>query len=126
MQTSTGPSKLLTGAWQSCDLTRKPGVEKQRCQVPLDASSPRTHSVSRPRRCTIPIYEFSCEACGNEFEQLVFKTGEEVPCPECESSDVRRKMSAFAIKSGSKFVAANGSSCGSCSPGPGGCSSCGH
>ena len=92
----------------------------------LDPGSRGTHIVIESRRWAIPIYEFSCEACGHEFEQLVFRSGENAPCPECDSSDVRRMMSAFAIKSGSKFVAASGASCGSCTPGPGGCSSCGH
>ena len=73
----------------------------------------------------MPIYEFTCEACGTDFEELVFGSSEDVPCPDCESSKVKRKMSAFAIKSGAKFVPSSGSSCSGCSPGPSGCSSCG-
>ena len=40
---------------------------------PLDVGVRRTHIVVEPRRWAIPIYKFSCEACGNEFEQLVFR-----------------------------------------------------
>ena len=47
----------------------------------LDPGSRRTHIVIESRRWAIPIYEFSCEACGHEFEQLVFRTGETLPVP---------------------------------------------
>jgi putative FmdB family regulatory protein len=63
----------------------------------------------------LPIYEFKCQKCGSEFEELVFGSSEDVACPKCESSAVERLMSAFAFKSGDKFVAASGGS---------GCSSC--
>ncbi|MCP4599536.1 MAG: zinc ribbon domain-containing protein [Proteobacteria bacterium] len=74
----------------------------------------------------MPIYEFKCKSCGSDFEELVFGSDERVPCPECESGDVFRKPSAFAIKSGDKFVPASGSSCSGCTPGPSGCSGCSH
>lgn len=78
------------------------------------------------RRRTIPIREYSCKECEEEFEELVFSDDEEIECPKCKGKNVARKMSAFAIKSGGKFVPASGTSCSGCSPGPGGCSSCGH
>ena len=74
----------------------------------------------------MPIYEFVCDNCGTEFEELVFGSDEETPCPGCESTKVRRKPSAFAFKSGSKFVSSGGGSCDGCTPGPGGCSGCSH
>jgi putative FmdB family regulatory protein len=63
----------------------------------------------------VPIYEFKCRACGSDFEELVFGSAEGVECPKCASTDIERLMSAFAFKSGEKFVAASGGS---------GCSSC--
>jgi putative FmdB family regulatory protein len=74
----------------------------------------------------MPMYEFTCVKCHGDFEELVSSLAEQVECPTCKSTDVTRKVSAFAFKSGGKFVAASGGSCSGCSPGPGGCSSCHH
>jgi len=63
----------------------------------------------------MPIFEYHCENCQEDFEKIVFgKTS--VKCPKCESGKVRQKVSAFSFKSGSKFVAASGSQgCSGCS-----------
>ena len=46
----------------------------------------------------MPLYEFRCNACGVEFEVLV--RGEvQQSCPGCESTDVKRKVSLFAVSS---------------------------
>jgi putative FmdB family regulatory protein len=40
----------------------------------------------------MPIYEYSCDSCGTEFELLV--RGSETPaCPECASAELTRKLS---------------------------------
>jgi putative FmdB family regulatory protein len=45
----------------------------------------------------MPIYDFSCTACGNEFEALV--RGSKTPaCPKCNSEQLERKMSMPALK----------------------------
>ena len=31
----------------------------------------------------MPIYEYICRKCGNEFEVLVFNKDEKPECPEC-------------------------------------------
>jgi putative FmdB family regulatory protein len=45
----------------------------------------------------VPIYEFECRGCGHRFEELVRSSGgtelEDVPCPECGSTDVERLLS---------------------------------
>ncbi len=64
----------------------------------------------------MPIFEFHCQKCGNDFEKIVFNQNNKVQCPGCNSSKVEKKVSAFSFKSGSKFVAASSKS--------GGCSSC--
>ncbi len=38
----------------------------------------------------MPIYEFKCNACGKEFEEIVTSKDNSIGCPECESSDVRQ------------------------------------
>ena len=45
----------------------------------------------------MPIYEFTCKACGNEFEALVRK--KQPACPACSSADLERKLSLPAVKS---------------------------
>ena len=43
----------------------------------------------------MPIYEYTCDACGHEFELLVM--GSEVPaCPQCESEKLEKRFSTFA------------------------------
>ncbi|MBW1697645.1 MAG: zinc ribbon domain-containing protein [Deltaproteobacteria bacterium] len=42
----------------------------------------------------MPIYEFQCECCNECFEQLVFAGDkEEVACPKCNKTNVKRLMS---------------------------------
>ncbi len=50
----------------------------------------------------MPLYEFQCQRCGHEFEELVsWREVEEgkVRCPNCGSTEVRRRLSLFAISS---------------------------
>jgi putative FmdB family regulatory protein len=48
----------------------------------------------------MPIYEFVCEECKLEFEELVQPTRllELMVCPACQGQHVKRKMSLFASK----------------------------
>ena len=44
----------------------------------------------------MPIYDYSCTACGHEFEALV--RGSKLPaCPECKSEQLERKLSMPAL-----------------------------
>jgi len=72
----------------------------------------------------MPIYEYSCEQCGMEFEMLVFNRSESVACPACEGRQVKKKFSVFGMKSGGTFVSSAGSGCSTCSSHS--CSTCGH
>jgi len=75
----------------------------------------------------MPIYEFTCAGCGEGFEKLVFGSDPGVMCPRCGSGDVRKKVSACAIKAGFRFVGtgrkASGGGCAGCAGSN--CSSCG-
>ena len=67
----------------------------------------------------MPIYEYHCLACGEEFEKLVLGRAA-VACPDCESPEVARKMSVFGLRTASRFVGSGGG-CGSgCGCGAGG------
>ncbi len=73
----------------------------------------------------MPIFEFHCQSCGQDFEKLVFASDPEVECPFCHQTQVEKLMSACSAKVGYKFTAASssGSSCSGCSATS--CSSCG-
>ena len=38
----------------------------------------------------MPIYEFKCPDCNEEFETLVFRSDEQVACPKCNCNKVKR------------------------------------
>jgi putative FmdB family regulatory protein len=46
----------------------------------------------------MPIYEFSCAKCGNEFEELVGShvgtTESDVRCPECGAGELKRRSTS--------------------------------
>ena len=45
----------------------------------------------------MPIYEYSCKACGCSFEKLVKSADENLPeCPQCGSTEVKKEMSMFS------------------------------
>lgn len=75
----------------------------------------------------MPIYEYTCEACGKEFEELVF--GDDTPaCPACASTATHKLLSATKFKMPGGSVSApagtssGGSGCSGCSGGN--CSTC--
>ena len=47
----------------------------------------------------MPIYEYHCASCGQEFETLV-RANTKVACPSCESAKVERRMSLPARPAG--------------------------
>ena len=45
----------------------------------------------------MPIFEYKCRGCGNEFEALVRKL--DIPaCPSCNGTDLERLLSLPALK----------------------------
>ncbi len=70
----------------------------------------------------MPIYEYRCNVCKEDFEKLVFGN-REVICPKCSSRDVKKKMSAFGMSGVDKpFSGASSAGCNSCNKGS--CGSC--
>ena len=53
----------------------------------------------------MPIYEYRCQSCGNEFELLV-RSSTVPACTKCESQNLERKLSLPAIKSETTHAAA--------------------
>ena len=60
----------------------------------------------------MPIYEYRCQACTHEFEQLrnIRDDDREVECPECHA---RRAERLISLSSLSAFLTSLGGSCGS-------------
>ncbi len=74
----------------------------------------------------MPLYEFRCEDCQKDFEELVRTGTETMPCPTCGGEHVHRLISRVAFSSGGKMTttASSSSNCSGCSSGS--CSGCGH
>lgn len=53
----------------------------------------------------MPIYEYRCQGCGQEFELLVLKTTTPA-CPQCQSAALERLVSVPAVKSESTHALA--------------------
>jgi putative FmdB family regulatory protein len=63
----------------------------------------------------MPIFEYKCRSCKNEFEKLVF-SGDEVVCPKC-NGPVDKLMSCCSFKSAAGDFKTSGT-------GKSGCSGC--
>ena len=64
----------------------------------------------------MPIYEYRCEACGAEFEELTHASGgdDRVRCRACESRRVTRLLSAFAVRAAAAAAVPEAGPCGAC------------
>lgn len=73
----------------------------------------------------MPIFEYTCLDCGEDFETIVFRSSDPVCCPKCNQEHLQKKMSKFAFKGSERFVGTGSSAnsgCGGCSSHN--CSSC--
>lgn len=66
----------------------------------------------------MPMYEYRCEECGEEFEKLVHFSEADLiqDCPNCGASHTTKKISAaasFGYASGGGGSLSYGGSCGS-------------
>lgn len=71
----------------------------------------------------MPIFEYICDSCKHQFEELVFGSESKVSCPKCRKRKVTKQFSVFGFKSGANFVGSGPKGgCGPCSAGS--CSTC--
>ena len=48
----------------------------------------------------MPIYEYKCRGCGNEFEALILPQSKGAPkCPSCQSQNLEQLLSGFVASS---------------------------
>lgn len=50
----------------------------------------------------MPVYEYTCEGCGEELELLVASSRRRPACPDCGSRKLTRRFSTFAAHGGSR------------------------
>lgn len=61
------------------------------------------------------LFEFYCEDCKREFEELVRPSDKEVKCPNCGSKNTKKLLSAVKVKGIENSSLTNSSSCSSTS-----------
>ena len=47
----------------------------------------------------MPIYDYRCRECANEFELLLLPASPVPACPSCESRNIEQLLSGFAVSS---------------------------
>lgn len=75
----------------------------------------------------MPIYEYQCEACGEEFEELVGAAADSPACPNCGSDKTGKLMSCCRHRGAAPTGAygassSSGGGCAGCSGGS--CATC--
>jgi len=50
-------------------------------------------------RGVMPIFEYRCSACGDEFEQLVLNSSPVTECLSCGSKDIEKMLSISSVSS---------------------------
>ncbi len=75
----------------------------------------------------MPLYEYVCQSCGRQFEELASASESDAPrtCPLCGTGTARRVLSAPVVRAGSGDLGGLGramapSSGGGCGGGSGG------
>ncbi len=77
----------------------------------------------------MPLYEYTCSACGHHFDKLVRamsdRASDKSACPECGSMKTARSLSVFAVAADTKSAGAAAPAAGMCGCGrkPGSCMS---
>jgi putative FmdB family regulatory protein len=47
----------------------------------------------------VPIFDYKCEDCGEQFEALVLRNSPPAECPACHSRKLEQQISMFAVDS---------------------------
>lgn len=47
----------------------------------------------------MPIYQYQCEDCNEEFDYLVVHSDDTPTCPNCSSIKLKKQMSVFSVGS---------------------------
>ena len=55
----------------------------------------------------MPIFEYLCKDCGHHFETIVPRYDSPADCIHCNSENVEKQLSVFAVAGGSKESASD-------------------
>ena len=55
----------------------------------------------------MPIYEYTCKGCGEEFE-LLLRHDTTAACPSCQSEDIERQLSLTGTQRPTSWVVGRG------------------
>jgi putative FmdB family regulatory protein len=44
----------------------------------------------------VPIFEYTCRACDQQFETLVLSIRDKISCPRCHGDQVDKQLSVFS------------------------------
>lgn len=72
----------------------------------------------------MPIYEYVCDACQEQFEKIVLNKQQEIVCPKCASKKATIQLSVFssaASGGNAKSTTSSSGGGGSCCGGGCGC-----
>lgn len=71
----------------------------------------------------MPVYEYVCQDCDDRFDTLVrnLDAADAVTCSGCESTNVRRLISAFAVSGRDDPLTVSPTASGGCCGGSCGC-----
>ena len=61
----------------------------------------------------MPIFEYACKECAAEFDALI-QGSATVACPSCESAELEKKLSSFAVASRAASEREPIGPCGTC------------
>jgi putative FmdB family regulatory protein len=63
----------------------------------------------------MPIFEYLCKECGHPFEKIVPRYDSKVDCDKCQSENVEKQLSVFAVSgSSSSSSDVSEAGCGRC------------
>jgi putative FmdB family regulatory protein len=70
----------------------------------------------------MPLFEYRCTQCGHQFEELLLGTATPA-CPICQSQQLDKLLSTFAVSSGNSAPRDTVAPCATCGDprGPGAC-----
>jgi putative FmdB family regulatory protein len=70
----------------------------------------------------MPLFEYLCKDCGKAFEKIVPRYDSPAACLHCNSSNVEKQLSVFAVAGSSQKELSSEAGCGTCgAPQPGMC-----
>ncbi len=59
----------------------------------------------------MPIFEYNCNHCQQNFEALVYSKEESIQCPHCGSQSIQKQLSTFGVNMGNT-TPCGGKGCG--------------